>query len=396
MALNTKPKILIFSDWYAPAFKGGGPIRSIVNLVEALKHEYEFYIYTTDTDFGERAPMAGIVADQWLHIADVQIYYRSTRSLSFTNVKSLIREINPHRIYLNSMFSNMIKPILAGYQSEKIIIAPRGMLSKSALAVKPIRKFLYLWLLRTFGFAKYLNFHATSEPEVKDIQRIFPNAKSINVAGNIPVRIEATLPQAIKASNAIQLVFTGRMHPIKNLHVLLQALQNVKGQITLNIIATREDEAYLNQCQQLSNELGKDIQVNWLLDLPHHQVKPYLQGAHFFVLLSEVESFGHAIFEALAVGCPVLISDQTPWKNLQEIKAGWDLATSDPDLITATFQELVDMDDYEWQSYRNGSLNLAESYVKRLNVDKEYCILFENRFNFNPLNNHDNQPPTLR
>jgi glycosyltransferase involved in cell wall biosynthesis len=218
----------------------------------------------------------------------------------------------------------MIKPILAAYQSEKIIIAPRGMLSTSALAVKPLRKFLYLWFLRTFGFAKYLNFHATSEQEVKDIQRIFPNAKSINVAGNIPVRVEATLPQAIKASNAIQFVFTGRMHPIKNLHILLQALQNVKGQITLIIIATREDEAYLNKCQQLANELGKDIQVNWLLDLPHHQIKPYLQAAHFFVLLSEVESFGHAIFEALAVGCPVLISDQTPWKNLQEKKAGWD------------------------------------------------------------------------
>ena len=396
MVLNTKPKILIFCDWYAPAFKGGGPIRSIVNLVEALKPEYEFYVYTTDTDFGEHAPMAGIVADQWLHIDDVQIYYRSTRSLSFTNIKSLIREINPHRIYLNSMFSNMIKPILAGYQSEKIIIAPRGMLSTSALAVKPIRKFLYLWLLRTFGFAKYLNFHATSEPEVKDIQRIFPNAKTINVAGNIPVRIEATLPQRIKASNAIQLVFTGRMHPIKNLHLLLQALKTLKGQIILNIIATKEDDAYLDKCQQLANELGKDIQVNWLLDLPHHQVKPYLQGAHFFVLLSEVESFGHAIFEALAVGCPVLISDQTPWKNLQEKKVGWDLSTSDPSLITATLQELVDMDDYEWQSYRNGSLNLAESYVKRLNVDKEYSILFENRFNFNPLNDHDNQPPTLR
>ena len=396
MALNTKPKILIFCDWYAPAFKGGGPIRSIVNLVEALKQEYEFYVYTTDTDFGEHTPMAGIVADQWLHIDDVQIYYRSTRSLSFTNIKSLIREINPHRIYLNSMFSNMIKPILAGYQSEKIIIAPRGMLSTSALAVKPIRKFLYLWLLRTFGFAKYLNFHATSEPEVKDIQRIFPNAKTIKVAGNIPVRIEATLPQKIKASNAIQLVFTGRMHPIKNLHLLLQALKTLKGQIILNIIATKEDDAYLDKCQQLANELGNDIQINWFLDLPHHQVKPYLQAAHFFVLLSEVESFGHAIFEALAVGCPVLISDQTPWKNLQEKKAGWDLSTSDPSLITATLQELVDMDNQEWQSYRNGSLNLAESYVKRLNVDKEYSILFENRFNFNPLNDHDNQPPTLR
>jgi glycosyltransferase involved in cell wall biosynthesis len=396
MALNTKPKILIFSDWYAPAFKGGGPIRSIVNLVEALKKEYDFYVFTADTDFGESSPMPHIKVDQWLVQDGVHVYYHAKGAMTYKMVKSVIKEINPHRIYLNSMFSNMIKPILAAYQSEKIIIACRGMLSTSALAVKPLRKFLYLWFLRTFGFAKYLNFHATSEQEVKNIKRIFPNAKSINVAGNIPVRIEATLPQAIKASNAIQLVFTGRMHPIKNLHILLQALQNVKGQITLNIIATREDEAYLNKCQQLGNELGKDIQVNWLLDLPHHQIKPYLQAAHFFFLLSEVESFGHAIFEALAVGCPVLISDQTPWKNLQEKKAGWDLSTSDPALITATLQELVDMNDPEWQSYRNGSLNLAESYVKRLNVDKEYCILFENRFNFNPLNDHDNQPPTLR
>jgi glycosyltransferase involved in cell wall biosynthesis len=112
-------------------------------------------------------------------------------------------------------------------------------------------------------------------------------------------------------------------------------------------------------------------------------------------LLSEVESFGHAIFEALAVGCPVLISDQTPWKNLQKKQAGWDLPISNLQAISATLQKMIDMDDQEWQSYRMGSLNLAENYVKRLNVDKEYSILFENRFNFNPLNDYDNQPPTL-
>lgn len=395
MELNIKPKILIFSDWYAPAFKGGGPIRSIVNLVEALKQEYDFYVFTADTDFGESSPMPDIKVDQWLVQDGVHVYYHSKEVMTYKKVKSVIKDIDPQRIYLNSMFSNMIKPIFACYQSEKIIIAPRGMLSASALAVKPIRKFLYLWFLRTFGFAKYLNFHATSEQEVKDIQRIFPNAKNITVAGNIPVKVDAALSEAIKVPNSIQLVFTGRMHPIKNLHLLLQALQKVMGQIALNIIATKEDDAYLDQCQQLAKELGKHIQVNWLLDLPHHQIKPYLQTAHFFILLSEVESFGHAIFEALAVGCPVLISNQTPWKNLQDKKVGWDLPISDLNVITATLQKIVDMDDHEWQSYRDGSLNLAESYVKRLNVDKEYRILFENRFNFDPLNNHDNQPPTL-
>jgi glycosyltransferase involved in cell wall biosynthesis len=185
------------------------------------------------------------------------------------------------------------------------------------------------------------------------------------------------------------------MHTIKNLPLLLQALQKVKGQIKLTVVATKEDEAYLNKCQDLSKELDEHIQVNWLIDLPHHQIKNHLQTAHFFVLLSEIESFGHAIFEALAVGCPVLISDQTPWKSLQDKKAGWDLPISDLNLISTTLQQLVDMDNQEWQSFRNGSLNLAESYVKRLNVDKEYHILFENRINFEPLNNHDDQPSTL-
>jgi glycosyltransferase involved in cell wall biosynthesis len=356
-----------------------------VNLVDALKQEYDFYVLTADTDFGESSPMPDIIVNQWLVQDGTHVFYHSKGMMTYKKVKSVIKEINPHRIYLNSMFSNMFKPILAGYQSEKIIVAPRGMLSASALAVKPIKKFLYLWFLRTFGFAKYLQFHATSEKEVKDIQRIFPNARSIIVAGNIPVRAEEAIPQAIKTSNNLQLVFTGRMHPIKNLHLLLQALQEVKGQIVLNIIATKEDEAYLDRCQKLSKELDRHIQVNWLLDLPHHHVKAQLQSAHFFVLLSEVESFGHAIFEALAVGCPVLISDRTPWKNLQEKKAGWDLLISDVQSIKTTIQQLVDMSNLEWQSYRNGASQLAESYVKRLNVDKEYSILFENRINFDDL-----------
>jgi glycosyltransferase involved in cell wall biosynthesis len=391
----TKPKILIFSDWYAPAFKGGGPIRSIVNMVETLKQEYDFYVFTADTDFGESSPMPNITVDQWLVQEGVHLYYHSKGSMTYKKVKSIIKDIHPHRIYLNSMFSNMIKPILAGYQSENIIIAPRGMLSASALAVKPIKKFFYLWFLRTFGFAKYIHFHATSEQELKDIQRIFPSAKSITVAGNIPGKLEASVSQVVKSPNNIQLVFIGRMHPIKNLHVLLLALQKVKGQISLNIIATIEDDKYLNRCKHLAKELGEHIQVNWLLDLPHHSIRSYLQSAHFFVLLSEVESFGHAIFEALAVGCPVVISNQTPWKNLQAKKVGWDLPISDLPLITNSLQIITDMNDKEWQSYRDGSLNLAKSYVKELNVNKEYSILFENRFNLSPLNNHDNQPSAL-
>ena len=45
-----------------------------------------------------------------------------------------------------------------------------------------------------------------------------------------------------------------------------------------------------------------------------------------FFLPSFSENFGHAINEALSVGVPVLISDKTPWRNLQEKGMGWDLS----------------------------------------------------------------------
>lgn len=372
-----RKNLLFITDWYVPAFKGGGPIRSIVNLVEHLKTDYDCYIYTSNTDFGEETPLEDVIADQWLNQNGVHVYYRSGK-MSFKQVKSIIADINPDRIYLNSMFSNMIIPILVAHASNKIIIAPRGMLNTSALAVKPIRKFLYLWFLRTFGFAKHLTFHATSSEEKKVIQQIFPNAKSITVAGNIPCAIAIALHQSTKQQGELKLAFVGRMHPIKNLHLLLEVLKNLEGKVALNIIATKEDDVYLKKCRQITGTLPENIHINWLLDLPPTEIKQHLLHAHLFALLSEVESFGHAIFEALAVGCPVLISNNTPWKNLDQRNAGFDLPLTDLNPITSVLQDFINMDDQQWQTYRQGAHALAIDYTANLDVNKLYLPLFEN------------------
>lgn len=374
---STKLKLLFITDWYAPAFKGGGPIRSIVNLVQELQTDHDCFIYTSDKDFGEVEPLEGIEADTWANKNGVHVYYRSGK-MTFKQVKSIVAEINPDRIYLNSMFSNMIIPILVAYASNKIIIAPRGMLNASALAVKPIRKFFYLWFLRTFGFAKHLIFHATSNEEKKVIQQIFPNAKSIVVAGNIPCAISKDLHQATKEKGQLSMVFVGRMHPIKNLHLLLEALKNVEGKIVLNVIATEEDECYLEKCRVMAGNLPENIHIDWLMDLPPTEIKQHLLNAHLFTLLSEVESFGHAIFEALAVGCPVLISDNTPWRNIEQQKAGVDLSLTDVNNFLTAIQCFVNMDNQEWQAYRKGAHELAKAYTESLDVNKLYRPLFEN------------------
>ena len=46
---------------------------------------------------------------------------------------------------------------------------------------------------------------------------------------------------------------------------------------------------------------------------------------HFFILPTLGENFGHVFIEALAAGCPLIISNRTPWLELEKKGIGWDI-----------------------------------------------------------------------
>jgi glycosyltransferase involved in cell wall biosynthesis len=276
------------------------------------------------------------------------------------------------------MFSNMIKPIMVAYATGKIIIAPRGMLRRSALAVKPIKKFIYLRLLQLLGIGKNLSFHSTGEDETKDIKRFFPAPKSIFLAPNLPVAVSDQLTTIEKPTGQLRIIFVGRLHPIKKLDFLLEALAKAKGDIKLDIVATREDKEYWTMCKKMIGKFQFTFDITTYIDLPHHKIKPLLEKAHLFALPTEGENFGHAIFEALAVACPVLISDQTPWAGLRSKKAGIELPLADQTGFTDLIQEFVDMPDTAWQEYRQGAWSLARSYQENLSSADGYHQLFKN------------------
>ena len=371
-----KLKLLLFTDWFSPAFKAGGPVRSVVNLVDRFKEEYDMYVFASDRDLKDNNPFDDIDSDEWIARYGIHIYYYSPGKMTYTFVKSTISEIAPDKIYLNSMFSNMILPIRAAYQSGKIILAPRGMLRPSALAVKPIRKFFYLSLLKLFSVERFITFHSTGVDETKNIKRIFPLATKIIEAPNLPIPVSGSLVEQSKEVGAVKLIFVGRIHPIKNLYVLLAALENVKGNIQLTIVATLEDLAYWEKCRVKIQELQEHIKVNLMIDLPHHKIKQHIEQAHFFVLPTEGENFGHAIFEALAVGCPIIISDQTPWRNLASKKAGFDLSLQDMNSFSHAIQSCIEMDNVEWQEFRHGAWEVAKGYSVEMNPELSYFQLF--------------------
>ena len=60
------PTILALVGYYPPAYRAGGPTRSVPPIAELLKHEFDFLVVTRDRDLGAKVRLAVVVSDSWV------------------------------------------------------------------------------------------------------------------------------------------------------------------------------------------------------------------------------------------------------------------------------------------------------------------------------------------
>lgn len=102
-----------------------------------------------------------------------------------------------------------------------------------------------------------------------------------------------------------RVVFTGRLHPQKNLPLLLHAWQQVVRKIPASLLLVG-DGPQRSDLRQLATSLGIEHAVHFA----GHQtdVLPYLRAADIFVLPSRAEGMSNSLLEAMAVGLPAVVS----------------------------------------------------------------------------------------
>lgn len=382
IAFMKHKRVLIFTEWFTPGFKAGGPITSVANFVRQLKGKLDIFVFTTDTDLGDQSPYVGVSSDQWTKADGFSVYYSSRNSLSRQKIQSMIRKVSPDVVFLNSMYSLYftIIPLLVrqeGGRSYRIILSPRGMLRGSALSIKPLKKRVFLALCRVAGMAKKVEFLATDDQEVNDVRKVFGKNAFVSKIGNLPAPQPSFVVPPAKEKGAVRLIFVGRIHPIKNLLFLLVALDSCKTSVDLSIVGPMEDPEYWAQCQQRISKMSDRVRINYYDSIDQHSVLSLLQEHHAFVLPTTGENFGHAIFEALSAGRPVLISDQTPWRKLEEQSAGWDLPIMQTEPFTRVIDRLGDMDDTELYHWCFGAWKYCEQYMKADDVQNKYLRFFD-------------------
>ena len=398
MLSRKKQIVLIFIACYLPGFRGGGPTRTISNLVDSLSDEFDFKIITGDRDLGDDQPYQTVQIDDWNQVGKASVYYLPNDS-SMKNLANIINNTDYDCMYINSFFSPhfSIKPLLLRrlnlIKKSPVILAPRGEFSKAALGIKSFKKNLFIAAARIFKIYQDVFWHASTEFEKADISAGLQNRlgipehlDSIYIASNIS---SSNFDADLKPVNnlILKLCFLSRISAMKNLDYALRVLANVKEKVIFDIYGPKESEEYWAECVALINELPSHITVNYCGSVENQNVRRTLSDYDLLFVPTRGENFGHVFAEALSVGLPILLSDQTPWRNLASYKAGWDISLDNPEKFVEIIESYSKILFENRLEYRCSARDLYRSRCESKEIIQNNIELFQHAFNDVPIRN---------
>lgn len=382
MASNNPPrqKIVLAVDWFTPAFRAGGPIRSTSNLVELLVESYDVWVVCGAFDLGMEEPL-DIPVNAWQTLqcekGSAKIMYWTRDRWNSQQWLRIFQEIHPDWLHLNSVFSKAftLTPLRVArkFPMMKVVLAPRGMLGAAALSIKPLKKRMFLSYARAVNLFRDVRWHASTELERKEIlgQLI---GTDIRVAQNLSTR--PPMEVAGRSSGRWNVAVVGRIHRVKNLEFGLSALLKASSSrpISLTFIGPIEDENYRSELELLGGA-QTEIEVHFAGGVEPTKLGVYLDAAHYLLSPTTQENFGHSIVEAWAHGCPVLISDRTPWLDLGAKGIGWDWPL-EKSTWEKGLKEAFNLSHEEWELKSKAARKYFNEHVRNDDAEEANLKLF--------------------
>lgn len=362
-----KPRVLVFIDWYLPGYKAGGPVRSLANLVDHLRDRIDFHIVTRNTEYTETTPYPGIEPDCWTTLpGGEKVWYASETGTSRKAWKRVLKAEAWDAVYINGLYSwwyNILPLWLSRGMRMRRVVAVRGMLASGAMQHGALKKLLFLSFARMMDLYNSVRFQATNEEEAKDIRMHILKHAEVAVVPNLSRKVDAVHVPVGKATGAVKLVSVARIAVEKNTLLAIESLKNVKGHVQFNLYGPVYDEDYWAKCKEAIAALSAEVNVEWKGTMPPDEVPGILAAHHALFMPSAGENFGHTMLEALSAGRPLLISDRTPWRGLEQEHAGWDLPLDRPEGFTEAVDLLCGMDQTEYDRWSQGALDRGTRYL---------------------------------
>lgn len=381
--------ILVFIDWYIPAYKAGGPIRSCINMIAHLKDDYIFKVICGPTDLHETKILTGIETGIWSKAPDqTDVLYINPLQLNYSFIKKVIADIKPDIVYLNSIYSlyYSIYPLISLKRSKKsipIIIAPRGMLGTGSLAQKSLKKKLFLWFSKAIGLFSNVHWHCSTAQERHEVETVFGKNSSTFLAINLSEKKDIVFQSIEKHSGELRLVWLARISSVKNFKGAIEAVVKIKPmyKVVFDIFGPSDDAQYFQECVQMTKSAAPHLQFRFFEAVPHTEVHSLLSQYHFMFLPTFNENFGHGIIDSLMSACPVIISDRTPWNDLEKETAGFVGSIDEPISFTQLIEKACGMNQEEYNIFRKGAFDKAHKIMESSEGKNAHIQMFNQVLN---------------
>lgn len=342
-------RILHVVPTYWPAVRYGGPIRSVHGLASALAQlGHDVHVYTTSIDGpGD----LDVPLNRPVDIDGVQVWYFPVPHLRRLFVApALARQLRLDVarfdiVHLHSVFlwPTWMAARAARRAGVPYIVAPRGMLVRELIRRKSrwIKR-AWIYLIERHTLAHAARLHVTAGIEAEELRaQHFGKAPIVTIPNGVDFPREAQVVNQVRFKNLPPryVLFLSRISWKKGLDRLLQAWCAIP-EIPLVIVGT-DDEGYQRRLEAQVSELGLGDRVVFLGPASDQDKWALYGHAEMFVLPSYSENFGIVVAEAMAMGCPVIVTPDVGAGELV-VQAGAGLISSgEPAQLAAAVHQLL-------------------------------------------------------
>ena len=296
----------------------GGPSFLIRTLARALSQAgMEIHVVTTDDNGPARLPVP-LGVPQYEDGATFWYFPRQTRFYTFSwpLTRWLARHVREFDlVHIHALFSYAALPaaMLAHRAGVPYIVRPLGTLNRWGIENRrPWLKSLSFRLLESRILANAAGVHYTSEQEHVEAGALGVSTHPLIIPNAVELPVEQSSRPVQLARDRKTILFLSRLDRKKGLDLLLEAFAQVHRRFPQSVLllAGTGDPALVATLKAQAERLQISGQITWAGFLTGKAKWSALTSADVFVLPSYSENFGIALVEALACGCPVVLSDQ--------------------------------------------------------------------------------------
>lgn len=369
--------LVVVIPYFYPAYIYGGPIFAAYNLCKKVaENGVNVDVITTNINGKKKLD---VIPNVFISQSGLKVKYYNQYLFPYFSHKMIFGLANDIKnadvVHIQSIYS--LSTVLALFhsflQNKAVLISPRGSLSPWSFKHRGLLKRLWIKILIK-PFIKCSHWHATSQKEIRDIQKFFPNADIVLVSDGVSIE-ESTIKSLCnkKWQNSFYIACLGRLHKVKGYDILIKAMPKIlKNYSKIKLFIAGTDEGELDNLIELSNALKIQDNVEFVGQLEGDNKNCFLKYAQCLVMPSHTENFGLVAAEALFQNTPVIASINTPWKVLNTEKAGFHIINTPEAISDSVIRLIKEVDLYS----KNTNRVVEQFYWSKIAI-KYKSILFK-------------------